>query len=175
MDKSSRGRRKKVEKESRRNRKLSSRKREKESRKRSRKNKMSFGSSKKRTHKMASEIPKYKLADILYSLDVATESGKPSAVNSFKRLNIDKIGNKKLDRVSLKDLRDIIVQALIALDETKTLKEAENAAIQLKKKHPLSSDLITQLINIPFEQLRKLQNLNIRGPKGVRYTLVENL
>ena len=120
---------------------------------------------------MTSEIPKYRLIDILYSIDIATESGKSMAVNSLKRLNIDKIGNKRLDRIKLKDLKDIIIHASIALDETKTFKEAEHAAVQLKKEYPLSSDLITQLINLPFDQLHKLQNLNIRGPRGVRYAL----
>lgn len=120
---------------------------------------------------MASEIPKYRLVDILYSLDVAVESGKSATVNSFKKLNIGKIGNQRLDRIRLKDLRDIILEASIALDETRTLKEAENAATQLQKEYPLSSDLVIQLINIPFDKLHKWRNLNIRGPRGVRYTL----
>ena len=71
----------------------------------------------------------------------------------------------------MKDLRDIIIEASIALDKTKTLEEAENAAIQLQKEYPLSSDLIIQLINVPFDKLHKWKNLNIRGPKRVRYTL----
>lgn len=118
-----------------------------------------------------SSIPKYRLTDILYSLDVAVETNKTRAVNSFKNLNVIKIGTRKVERITLKELQDIIVGASMALDETKTLEEAENAAIQLKQEHPLSSDLIIQLINIPFDQLHQLRNLKVRGPRGIRYAL----